>query len=179
MSTGKGAAREIKDTVGPHGIGDINARGERLVEWCGEHDYFITNTGTQFQNQPRRCWTGMSPGDRGRNQIDFIIAPKRFRNYAILSSKSMPGTDCGSGHVPLVCVMRIKLKKLKKPKQTLKFQYDALKKNVEPKRKFNVTIENKFAVLDELTEVEQKWGQKKECTENLSQRKRIGSTKNG
>ncbi|GFS08567.1 craniofacial development protein 2-like [Elysia marginata] len=119
----------------------------------------------------------MSLGDRRRNQIDFIIIPKRFRN-AILSSKSMTDTDCGSDHVPLVCVMRIKLKKLKKPKQPPKFQYD-----VELKRKFNVAIENKFEILDELTEVEEKWEQMKEslkeCTENLSQRKRVGSTKNG
>ncbi|GFS20857.1 craniofacial development protein 2-like [Elysia marginata] len=96
---------KIEDTVGPHGIVDINACGERLVEWCGKHDYFITNT--WFQNHPRRCWTWMSLDDRGRNQIDFIISPKRFRN-AILSSKSMPGTDCSSDHAP---VMRIKLKK--------------------------------------------------------------------
>ncbi|GFR60585.1 craniofacial development protein 2-like [Elysia marginata] len=52
----------------------------------------------------------MSLDDRDRNQIDFIISPKRFRN-AILSSKSMPGTDCSSDHAP---VMRIKLKKFQK-----------------------------------------------------------------
>ncbi|GFR65686.1 craniofacial development protein 2-like [Elysia marginata] len=139
----------IEDTVGPHGIGDSNARGERLVVLCGKHDYFITIT--WFQNHPRRCWTWMSPGDCGRNQIDFIIAQKRFRK-----SKFMPGADCGSDHAPVVCVMRIKLKKLKKPKQPPKFQYDSLKKETELKRKFNVAIENKFELLDELTEVEEK-----------------------
>ncbi|GFS11916.1 hypothetical protein ElyMa_004846300 [Elysia marginata] len=87
----------------------------------------------------------MSPGDRGRNQTDFIIALKRFRN-AILSS-------CGSHHVPVVCVMRTKLQKFKKPKQSPKFQYDALKKDTQLRRKFNVAIENKFEIQDQLTEV--------------------------
>ncbi|GFS16774.1 craniofacial development protein 2-like [Elysia marginata] len=90
-------------------------------------------------NHLRRCWTWMSPGDRRRNQIDFTIAPKRFRN-AILSYKSMLGADYGSDHVPVVCVVRMKVKKLKKPKQSPKFQYDALKKDAELKWKFNVTI---------------------------------------
>ncbi|GFS03925.1 craniofacial development protein 2-like [Elysia marginata] len=109
----------IEDTVGPHGIGDIKARGELLKELYGEHDYFITNT--WFQNNPRRWWTWMSPGDRSKNQIDFIIAPKRFRN-AILSSRSMEGADCGSDHVSVVCMMRIKRKKfLKSPSNPQRF----------------------------------------------------------
>ncbi|GFS13512.1 craniofacial development protein 2-like [Elysia marginata] len=115
----------------------------------------------------------MSPWNCGRNQIHFIIAPKRFRN-AFLSSKSMPGADCSSDHVPVVCFMRIyviKLKKLEKPKQTPKFHHDALKQDVELKWKFNVAIENKFAVLDKLGEVEQKWEQMrkslKECAKEF------------
>ncbi|GFR73743.1 craniofacial development protein 2-like [Elysia marginata] len=64
---------KIEDTVGPHGIGDINARGERLVEWCGEHDYSITNT--WFRNYPRSFWTWMSPGDRVRTK-SILLSPQ-------------------------------------------------------------------------------------------------------
>ncbi|RUS72309.1 hypothetical protein EGW08_019932 [Elysia chlorotica] len=59
--------------------------------------------------------------------------------------------------------------RLKKPKQPSKFQYDALKKDIELKRKFNVAIENKFAVLDELTEVEQKWALMKESLKGCAE----------
>ena len=150
----KVGSEKVLNVVGPYGIGNINPRGERLIEWCKEHDYVVTNT--WFQNHPRRCWTWMSPGDRTRNQIDFILAPKRFRN-AILSSKSMPGADCGSDHVPVVCIMRLKLKTIRKSKQPPKFQYHLLKNDDDLKEKFNVSVENKFALLDEITDIEDRW----------------------
>jgi hypothetical protein len=56
---------KIENIVGPFGLGEINSRGERLVEWCKEHNLFISNT--WFQNHPRRRWTWSSPGDRTRN----------------------------------------------------------------------------------------------------------------
>jgi len=35
---------------------------------------------------------------------------KRFRN-GVRNSKSMPGTDCGSDHNPVIATVQIKLKK--------------------------------------------------------------------
>jgi len=157
---------KVADIIGPFGIGEINSRGERLIEWCKEHDYIITNT--WFQNHPRRCWTWMSPDKRTRNQIDFILAPKRFRN-AIISAKSMPGADCGSDHIPVVCTMRIKLKRIRKKKQPSKFQYNLLKRDNELKEKFNVSVENKFAALDQTTEIENKWEMLKESLTEITE----------
>ena len=55
--------------------------------------------------------TWRSPGDRTRNQIDFILFQERFPNAL---RQGMPGADCGSNHVPVVGTMRIKLKKTAK-----------------------------------------------------------------
>lgn len=77
------------DIVGPHGLGYINERGTRLINWCKKHNLMITNT--WFQNHKRRKWTWKRTGDTGRFQIDYILAPKRFRN-AVLSSNSTPVT---------------------------------------------------------------------------------------
>ncbi|XP_076325096.1 uncharacterized protein LOC143233086 [Tachypleus tridentatus] len=44
---------KIDKTVGPFGIGELNERGERLVDWCKEHDIAVMNT--WFKNHPRRC----------------------------------------------------------------------------------------------------------------------------
>jgi len=86
----KVAKGKDETTVGPFGIGVRNERGERLTEWCKEQKLAVMNT--WFENHPRRCWTWKSPGDRTRNQIDYILIQERFRN-SITSCKSMPGAD--------------------------------------------------------------------------------------
>ena len=37
-------------------------------------------------------------------------------------SKSMPGADCDSDHVPVMCKLQVKLKKIRKPKAHSKFK---------------------------------------------------------
>ncbi|GFO08245.1 EF-hand domain-containing protein d2 [Plakobranchus ocellatus] len=73
------------------GIGTVNERGSRLIEWCQVNDFIITNT--WYQNHVRRQWTWKSPGDRSRNKIDYILIQKRFRN-ALKTLKLLPGADC-------------------------------------------------------------------------------------
>ena len=139
--------------VGPFGIGEKNERGDRLIEWCKEQNLTIMNT--WFKNHPRRCWTWKSPGDRTRNQIDFILMQERFRN-SLTSCKAMPGADCGSDHVPVVGTMRLKLKRLKKAKTTPKLQINMLE-NEEISRKYRISVKNKFSKLEQLTTAEEKW----------------------
>ncbi|GFN93887.1 craniofacial development protein 2-like protein [Plakobranchus ocellatus] len=42
----------VKDVDGLSGIGTVNERGSRLIEWCQINDFAITNT--WYQNHPRR-----------------------------------------------------------------------------------------------------------------------------
>ncbi|GFO39923.1 craniofacial development protein 2-like protein [Plakobranchus ocellatus] len=95
---GDGRDERVEDVVGPSGIGNVNERGSRLIEWCEIDDFTIKNT--WYQNHPWRQWTWKSPIDRSRNKIDYILTQKRFRN-AVKTSKSLPGADCDSDHIPL------------------------------------------------------------------------------
>ena len=89
----------VDDIVGPWGLGTGNERGERLVDWCRQNEFMVTNT--WYKNHPRRRYTWISPGDRTRNQIDYVLVNKRFRN-SIKTAKSLPGADCGSDHCPVM-----------------------------------------------------------------------------
>ena len=149
----------VEDIVGPWGLGKENERGERLIEWCRKHNFMISNT--WFENHPRRRYTWKSPGDRTRNQIDFILVQKRFRN-AIKSAKTLPGADCDSDHIPVMCKMQIKLKKLKKSKHQPKFQVDLLKTNQELKERFSIDVSNKFQALENITKSEELWEKMKD-----------------
>ena len=63
-------SERAENVVGPFGMGEKNERGDRLIEFRKEHKFTIMNS--WFKNHPRRCWTWKVPGDRTRNQIDFI-----------------------------------------------------------------------------------------------------------
>ena len=66
------------DVVGDHGLGERNERGDRLVQFCQEQEMWIANT--HFQKPERKLYTWRSPGDVYRNQIDFLLINKRFKN---------------------------------------------------------------------------------------------------
>ena len=85
-------------TVGEFGLGERNERGDRWVQWCEANNMVITNT--WFKEHPRRIYTWKSPGDRTRNQIDFITINDRFRR-AVKHAKTHPGADCRSDHIPV------------------------------------------------------------------------------
>ncbi|GFO24830.1 craniofacial development protein 2-like protein [Plakobranchus ocellatus] len=132
------------DVVGPSGIGTVNERRSRLIEWCQVNDFTITNT--WFQNHSRRQWTWKSPGDRSRNKTDYIFIQKRFRN-TIKTWKSLPGSDCDLDHIPVMCKFQIKLKKIRKAKANPKFHMDLLKSDEKLKDKITVAVHNKYETL--------------------------------
>lgn len=112
------------ETTGKFGLGDRNERGDRLVEWAESHHLIIGNT--WFRQPPRCLWTWRSPGNEYRNQIDFIMIQKRFRN-SLLTVKTRPSADAGSDHVPVVGKFRIKFKKIRKAARNIKLDIEQFK----------------------------------------------------
>jgi exonuclease III len=150
--------KRIGNTVGPFGLGNKNDRGDNLITWCQSHNLVITNT--WFKNHPRRLWTWQSPGDRARNQIDYIMVPHRFRN-SIIFSKAFPGADCGSDHVPVISKIRVKLKRIKQPQKNIKLQVHILKADRNLREQFRIKVQNRFEALDQITQTEVLWEQMK------------------
>lgn len=109
---GKGRFDQL---VGPHGLGERNERGDRLLQFCQEEYMKITNTWFQLHN--RRLYTWKSPADRTdtiiRNQIDFILINKRFGS-AVKRASTYPGADVPSDHVLLIAVLKLTLAKQRK-----------------------------------------------------------------
>ena len=147
----------VEDVVGPFGLGERNERGERWAEWCIENEQVVTNT--WFRQPPRRTWTWMSPGDRSRNQIDYVTINKRFRN-AVTRARTFPGADCSSDHVPVVVDIRVQLKRPKKSQFVPKINVKALRQDDNLKEQYNISVRNKYEALREETEedsIESDW----------------------
>ncbi|GFN84639.1 craniofacial development protein 2-like protein [Plakobranchus ocellatus] len=150
----KVGTEKVDDIVGKHGLGIRNERGEKLIEWCQTNNIIVGNT--WFQQPPRRKWTWKSPGDETRNQIDYMMISKRYRN-ALLLAKTYPSTDCYSDHVPVVGKFKLKLKKNSKPFTNIKFDLAILKTNQTIREKYQISVQNKFEALGDAEEVEQQW----------------------
>ena len=140
---GKG---KVDDIVGEYGLGERNERGDRLLQFCQENNMIITNTFYQHPN--RNLYTWKSPGDRHRNQIDYIMIRKRFRNN-IKNVKTYPGADMGGNcdHVLLVAKINIKMKVIKKRKIEEQLDYNMLKQQ-EIKDRYAVEVNNIYNTLN-------------------------------
>lgn len=99
--------------VSKYGLGTRNERGDRLVEFCRQHDLIITNT--LFMNHKRRRYTFKMSDDINRYQLDYIMVKNRYKNQ-IKSSKSYPGANIDSDHNLVMIKSILKFKKLERPK---------------------------------------------------------------
>ena len=92
------------DITGKYGLGTWNEHGERLIEFFQQNELLITNT--FFKQHPRKLHIWKSPDGETRNQIDYILINKRFRN-CVKQVKTYPGCDITSDHNPVIVKMKI------------------------------------------------------------------------
>lgn len=152
---------EVTDIIGKYGLGQRNQRGERLIEFCQERNMVITNT--MFRLPKRRLYTWTAPGNTKehliRNQIDFMLVNKRYRN-SITSIKTYPGADINSDHNPLVANFKVRMKKIKHNTTTSSMDTKLLKdENIrnEVRNSIQTNIQNITEANKFNPDVNEKW----------------------
>ena len=123
----------MRQVVGNYGLGERNESGEKLIDFCLQRRLSIMNT--YFEHHPRRLYTWKSPGDRYRNQIDFILINTRWKT-SVTNAKTFPGADCGSDHQLLVMDFRLRFKNIRKPttrqKRLTKDELETFRDTIKP-----------------------------------------------
>jgi len=66
------------------------------------------NTRFQSRVNARHTWT--APDGTTKNQIDYILVDKRYRN-GVRICKARQDADCGSDHNPVIACFQVKLQK--------------------------------------------------------------------
>ena len=147
--------------VGPHGLGEKNNRGSRLVDFCEKHNLFITNTWFEQKETARHTW--ISPGDRTRNQIDFVLCNQRYRN-GVQNAKTRQDADCGSDHKPVIVTMQTKLKRINRKPKGQRWDLQSLKCKKEEFSK--CTDENIRNMSQTKLNTEERWNRLKDTMKN-------------
>ena len=144
---------EEDDTVGKYGLGTRNARGQRLVDFCTQEEYVITNT--WFQVPKRRRYTWVSPGDQYRNQIDYILVKKRYRNQ-VKKAIAYPGADADTDHSLVKATCRLHWKRMQKAKRKPAWNIEALRQN-NVKARFQQEVKKRVEDMGNTADVECQW----------------------
>uniref|UniRef100_A0A8D9EV91 Craniofacial development protein 2 n=1 Tax=Cacopsylla melanoneura TaxID=428564 RepID=A0A8D9EV91_9HEMI len=146
-------AGKTSDHVGPFGLGERNPRGDELEIFAETHQLVVLNT--WFRQPPRKLYTWKSPKDKPgeivRNQIDYIMINKRYRN-SCTAIKTYPGADIQSNHVPLVGSFKIKMKRMS-PKVQQTYDLRKLKDEIvrqSVKSAFIEKIKNKLSTSNNI-----------------------------
>ena len=143
----------IECNMGKEGMGTKNENGDRLIDFCVRQDFVIG--GTVFPHKDIHKATWISPDGRTTNQIDHVCISKKFRR-SLMDVKVMRGADADTDHYLVTAKIKLKLKKMDKPKdQRIKFDTRKLKEE-HIKAEFKLTLQNRFNALqtDELDDQE-------------------------
>ena len=85
----------LHPSCGKFGLGESNAKGEKLLDWLDDNALIALNT--CFKHRTREKYTWTSPNGRHKNMIDFLIMRRRDRREC-LDARALPSADCGSDH---------------------------------------------------------------------------------
>ena len=122
-------AKVGKDTtwnrcVGRFGIGNINERGQILLEFAERHKLVIANTLHPHENSIITTWH--SPNGLVHNKIYYILTPRRFKSSIIRSSTITPSADINNDHDLIMCNLKLKLRS-NKPHKNKRIRYNVNK----------------------------------------------------
>ncbi|XP_073668552.1 uncharacterized protein [Paramisgurnus dabryanus] len=152
-----------EECMGTQGLGEMNENGERLADLCALEGLVIGGSLFMHKNIHKATW--ISPDMSTANQIDHICICKKFRR-SLQDVRVKRGADVASDHHLLTAKIKLKLKKnwTNGGNKRQRFNTNLLE-NESKLKEFQITISNKFQVLQDLGEeatIDQNWKDIKE-----------------
>nr|KAG5703496.1 hypothetical protein BaRGS_020130 [Batillaria attramentaria] len=167
-----------EDTMGTHGLGQMNENGERFANFCALNQLVIG--GSIFPHKRIHKATWRSPDHVTENQIDHICISRKFRR-SWRDVRVMRGADVSSDHHLLATTLRLRLKRHTNANNTRTRYNVGLLRNTETQAAFRISLSNRFQPLQDLIEdsemdIETHWEHSKKlwhdtCEEVLGKRK--------
>ena len=141
--------------MGKHGCGNLNENGEKLVN-LGETNNLAIG-GSLFPHKNIHKLTWVSNDGVTINQIDHILINRKWKS-SLNDVRVYRKADEDSDHYLLVANIKLKLKKYKgEDSETRGRKFDIIKlRNKDVRKAFVLKLKNRFAVLAEADDAEDK-----------------------
>ena len=125
-----------------------------MLEFAKSHNLILANTIHNHKISRRTTWH--SPGDKYKNQIDYILVQKPYRtSIRANKTRSFPGADIGSDHDLVMMTIQIRLRKNRKTSNPrIKFNLEKLN-DPNVRAEFEAKVGGKFALLSKMTEMQE------------------------
>nr|KAG5698284.1 hypothetical protein BaRGS_016986 [Batillaria attramentaria] len=167
-----------EDTMGTHGLGQMNENGERFADFCALNQLVIG--GSIFPHKRIHKATWRSPDHVTENQTDHICISRKIRR-SWRDVRVMRGADVSSDHHLLATTLRLRLKRHTNANSTRTRYNVGLLRNTDTQAAFRISLSNRFQPLQDLIEdsemdIETQWEHSKKlwhdtCEEVLGKRK--------
>ena len=107
--------------MGPHGIGECNENGERLLDFCAGNQLLVSNTWYQHKLLHQATW--FRNGDRSRpgHMIDYVLVNKCFRT-SVLDTRVYRSTLHEFDHELVMSTLHFKIKAKRRQTRTMPYQ---------------------------------------------------------
>ena len=100
---------------------------------------------TYFKHKLIHEKTWRSPDGIAENEINYICINQRLRS-ALRDVRMYRGADIGSEHQLLIATLKLKFKKILKPKVDKPYNIEKFKKQ-KVRREFQLALQNRFGIL--------------------------------
>ena len=138
------------EVAGRFGTGDINPRGQNLLQLCAINDLVITNT--LFKHKDLRPVTWQHPNGTHKSQIDFIITQSDTKSI-FKNCRAYQSACIGSDHSLLLANIELIMKTSKPVKRISKgFAVDKFLTDQNSRNEFQIKIGGSFEPLLEIND---------------------------
>ena len=144
-----------EETMGKHGLGEMNDNGERFANLCSLNGLAVG--GTIFPHKRIHKATWISPDGNTANQIDHFCISRKFRR-SMEDVRALRGADIGSDHHLLLAVLKLRLRRYHKRDNFKRPKYQVSILQGNKKEEFKLELRNRFKPLELVEEdVEGHW----------------------
>ena len=125
--------------LGNHGVGTMNASGQRLLEFCGKHQMCVTNT--WFTGKPQHKQTWYHPRSKTWHMLDMVLTKRKSLN-TVKNTRAYHSADCDTDHVLVISTVR--------PTRSVRQYHHATQNSMSKLEVLNTKVPERVRVFEEL-----------------------------